>query len=164
MALNDPKDASLRGVAVESYLKDSVTLDPEALDEEMVRLPADYAYWNELHSVAFRQYHAAKMNEDMVRAARRMELREEKLDDKGKGPTVGDLDAMVATDADVQQAQLDTIEAETEMKRLKGVLDALSMKRDMVQSIGARLRIEMMSDPMVREQVEQARAVRRERG
>jgi hypothetical protein len=160
VSLDDPKLANINGIPVEEYLRDCVDLNPDVLDEEMVRLPADYAYWNERHTIAFRNFQHSKLEEDRIRSQRRLEMREEHAGEKGKGPTMDDLKAMVDLDGDVQQSALDTINAEVELKRMKGILDALSIKRDMVQSIGARLRLEMMNDPAVRARLEDARAVR----
>jgi hypothetical protein len=151
---------NIRELPVEEYLAECVQLNDLTLDEEMVRLPADYAYWNERYALAYRNYCTSKIEEERVRSERRLLLREEHRDDKGKTPTVDDLKSLVDTDGEVQTHAIDTINAEVEMKRLRGVLETLSIKRDMVQSIGARLRLEMQNDPMVRAQAMDRAAVR----
>jgi hypothetical protein len=57
-------------------------------------------------------------------------------------------------------AKMRAIEAEVDEKRLRGVLDAVRTKRDMLISLGAHVRIEMEHDPVIREEVRGRRLVR----
>lgn len=145
-------------VGVEEFLADSVKLDDFALDEEMRRAPADIAYWNERYARAHKAHLLAKLEEDRTRARRRMEIKAlAEAGPKGKAPTVEDMKAAVEADSEVYDATVRAIEAEVEKVRLRGVVDAVSAKIEMVRSLGAKLRIEMQNDPAVREQHSNAR-------
>jgi len=142
----------------EEYLRECITLDDFALDEEFVRMPADMAYWNGQYADALRGYMLAKLAHD--RNAARLHLRVKASNEEGGGKkaTVGDLEAMVLTDDSYQETALALLEADVERVRLRGVCDAIATKRDMLQSLGAKLRAEMAGDPMVRREHSERRS------
>jgi len=166
---------ALRDIEIDEYLAGCVQIvpEPEALEEEFVRLPADLAYWNEKLAQATRALLMAKLEHDRTAARLRLELRERMIVEakteaelegartgkKGtaKAPTVGDIDAAVECHPDSYKARLTEIEAEAEKVRAYGIVDAIRCKRDMVIQLGVRQRIELESDPVVRERVRQSR-------
>jgi len=142
----------VRDIEIDTYLYECVQIEPEALEEEFIRLPADIAYWNEKYSIALREYLLAKLRADETKALVTMETREF-ANASGVKMTVGDLEAKVQLDDRVQDANLALVEAEAARQALRNRCDALMAKRDMLQSLGAKLRVEMMSDPVVRDQM-----------
>lgn len=143
------KTEMLHDMEVDKYLHDCVALFPEAIGEEMTRLPADLAYWNARYADVLRAFLKAKLDEDRTFARVAIYCREE-LAQSGK-VTEAMVTAAVEKHPDIEAARLATIEAEVEKVRLYGVLDAIRSKRDMLQSLGAQLRVEMEHDPVARE-------------
>ena len=137
-------------VGTPEYLRECITLDDLALDEEFIRMPADMAYWSAQYADALRTYLFAKFEHD--RNAARLHLQTKAANEVGMGKkaTVGDLEAMVITDPEYERTYLPLLEADVDRARLRGVVDAISTKKDMLQSLGAKLRAEMAGDPIVR--------------
>jgi hypothetical protein len=135
-------------IDVDSYLYDCANVEPEALDEEFIRVPADLAYWNERYAQAHKSHLLAKLDSERTEASLMLEMRE-KLKAMGGKPTVDEVRANVITDPTYGSARLAEIEAEVERTRLRGLVGALEAKKDMLQSLGAKLRSEM-SDPLLR--------------
>jgi len=148
--LQDQETAMLRDVEVDAYLVQCVHLDPLALDEEFIRLPADVAYWNERYAQTIRAHLVVKHDMDKTRAAVMLEIREDAAN-TGVKMTVADVEARVLVDGRVADATVAAIEAEAAMKHARVRCDSLSAKRDMLQSLGAKVRAEMAGDPAVRE-------------
>lgn len=152
--MENPKQVKLHDLDVDEFLKDCVTIEPMALEEEFVRLPADLAYWNERYSMANRTFLRAKIDRERTEARLTIQLREElaKTMPEGKKPTVDAVGAAVKDHADMNAARNAEIDAEIEKARLYGVLDAVRAKKDMLVSIGAHHRAEMAGDPRIREE------------
>lgn len=134
------------------YLRQSVRIDPIALEEEYVRLPADIAFWNERYAAVYRLYLERRLIARQVEAELSREHREY-LTAANKGRvTVGEVEHEVVLDPSYQRAKASEAEAEAEVKRLYGILDALRTKRDMLISLGATIRQEKQNDPVLRAQ------------
>ena len=142
--------ATLHDMEIDRLLLDCVSIDPLSLEEEFVRMPADLAYWNEQYAQAIRDHLYAKHEHDKVRAAVMIELRED-ASASGAKLTVGDLEARVVLDDRVDASHVALIEAEAHKAHMRCRADAVIAKRDMLQSLGAKIRAEM-NDPIVREQ------------
>jgi hypothetical protein len=134
----------------DTYLAECIALDDFALDEEFIRMPADLAYWNSQYADALRTYLVAKLEHDRTRARVYLTVKAVNEDGGGKKATVADLEAMVVCDPAYHQTALTLLEADVAKTRLRGVVDAVVTKKDMLQSLGAKLRAEMAGDPMVR--------------
>lgn len=144
-----------------NYLRECVRIEPMALEEEFVRVPADLAYWNEEYSKIYQFWLERKMIREQVQAMVQTECREHlEITKKGGKPTVGEVENEMILDTRYQQAKSKEIQAESEKVRLAGVLDALRSKRDMLISLGAHMRAEMQNDPMIRRTAAVDREVR----
>lgn len=144
---------------LDGYYKECVETDPRNLDDMLKRLPADFAFWNEQYANALRRELRADMNMRTVSDSLRIVKREEIEALRGKA-TESMVDAEVTADRNYAKAREELIDAEVEATRLKGRLEALRIKRDMVMQIAAQTRIEMMGDPMVRAERRTDRDVR----
>lgn len=71
---------------------------------------------------------------------------------KAKGPTVDDLRAMTDQHPEVRAAVEAELMAEAEYQYMRGVLEALRTKREMLVSLGAHIRAEMSVNPNMREE------------
>jgi hypothetical protein len=147
------KTRKLNDIDVDEYLATTVSIEPLALEEEFIKMPADLAYWNERYAEAVRGFLTAKIGRERIEARLHIEIRET-LAAKGdkKGPTIADIEAGVSTHPEMIAARDAEIMAEVEKVRLAGVIDAVRAKRDMLVQLGARARIELENDPVIREQ------------
>lgn len=159
----------LNEIDVEDFLARCVQIEPMMLEEEFVSLPSQMAYWNERYAQANRTYLQAKIKREGTFARVRLELKakaemtsQEAADDKAedkkkaakpKGPTVDDLKAMTDQNPEVRAAVEHELMSEVEYDRLRGVMEALRAKREMLVSLGAHLRAEMAVNPNMREEV-----------
>jgi hypothetical protein len=131
--------------------RNAAIIDDLALDEEFRRTPSDLAYWNERYSQALKTYLLAKQRKETTWARLWLEIREgESAGDPKHRVTVDDLKAMVQVRDEYQEVELETIEAEAAKESIKRFCDAISAKKDMLQSLGAKLRAEMDGDPAIR--------------
>ena len=133
------------------YLKDSVEIDDLVLDAEFIRVPADLAFWSARYADSVKVYLLAKLEKERVQGKVRLMLKAEAVIEKNK-MTADDLEAAVANDPDYLDAAVVLIESDAEMKHAKGRVEAVAAKKDMVQSLGAKLRSEMERDPMIRQE------------
>jgi hypothetical protein len=133
----------------QAYLEDCVRIDDMVLDEEFIRVPSDLAFWSARHAEAVRTHLIAKLEAEKARAKAHLKLKAE-AEIAGKKMTVADLDAHIYHDPDYLDAAVALIEAESEKKRLQGCVEAVHAKKEMVQSLGAKLRAEMERDPLVK--------------
>lgn len=134
------------------FERESVRIDPLQLNREYCRLPGQLAYWNAQLAEATEKAMEAKASFDRQRAITLLQKREEVVFAQLKR-TVAEVDAMVTEDDDVVVAHACHVDAEARRMRVKGVVDAVHCKRDMLQSLGAKLRVEMEADPLLREQL-----------
>jgi hypothetical protein len=152
------------------YLKDCVRIEPLALEEEFVRMPADLAYWNERYAKAVRAHLIAKIDGDRSRAWARQALRikftnPENAHMLGGGKvTEALLESHITVYPSVRAADDAEIEAEAKKIRLHGIIEAIRTKRDMLISLGANMRAEMQNDPMIKNEQREAREQRKQGG
>lgn len=144
-----PADADL-----DLYVKQSVAIDPVLVREEYVRLPADLATWNARLVAATERYLEADLVVDRTTARLTIEHRERLLA-CGEKATEAQVKAHVESDERWISARMDRIEAEVEKLRVRGVVDAVLTKRDMLISLGATIRQEL-HDPRIRRQARDA--------
>jgi hypothetical protein len=136
----------------DSILRASVDIDPADLNEEFIRAPGHIAYWNQQYADAHREHGVAKIEYDRAWAQLYCQLR---ADFEGRKPaiTVDALKAMVDQDPDIYEKQMQVVVTDAERIRLRGIVDAVVAKKDMLQSLGAKLREEMRGDPVLRNQL-----------
>ena len=147
---------------LEQYKKESLEIEPMALQEEFVRLPSDLSYWSSRYADAFGTWKRAELASKQVYARRLLDLREE-MKTAGVKATVGEVGAAVEADGQYLQARGLEITAEEEKVRLWGVVEALRAKKDMLVQLGSHARMEMQNDPTIRRQSEIEREVARNR-
>lgn len=156
--------AMLNDILVDDHLHDCVSIrGPEALQEEFMRMPADVAYWNERANKALRSYLDAEVARKHTAARLYAEEKARLILGAagGKAPTVGDIESAIECHPDLVVARQLEIETEAEKERLRGVMEALRVKRDMIIQLGSMLRIEMERDPVIREDARVARLGRK---
>ena len=140
----------LKEVGAEQYLIECVDIDPIEIDEEFLRQPSDLAYWHERYAQALRRQLNAKHNVSKVEADVQLEIRDDAI--PGTKLTDVKVKAMVASDMRVVTAYDELAQTEADKARCKGYSESVASKGNMLQSIGAKLRLEM-KDPAMREQI-----------
>lgn len=137
---------------LEEFTADSVKIDPVDLNREFCELAPRLAFWNARLADATEKAMETKADLEMERARKLLEVREELRLNKDKA-TVDEVNAKVLLDDDVSDAHAVYIGAEAERIRTKGIVEAILCKRDMLQSLGAKIRAEMAGDPILRSQL-----------
>ncbi len=90
----------LEDLDVDEYAIECVDLDPLALEDEFVRLPADLAYWNSRYAHTAAEYQRAKFHREQVAARLHGEVREDLMEQAKKAAFEAHQKAVV----DAQQA------------------------------------------------------------
>ena len=141
----------LRDIEIDEFLYDCIHVDPIVIQEEFARVAPDLAYWSAKFAEAHKTYLEAKILRDNVRGAKWFIVKNDLLATRGKCSNP-DVEAALDTDEDMNEALASLVEAEYERERLKGVLEAVRAKKDMLISMGAMIRAEMQGDPVIRDQ------------
>ena len=159
-----PEDqVELNDVMIERFLKEAIDISPEALEEEFVRVPADLAYWNERYAVSLRMWLSAKVERERIMGELLcdplfIEELEEKL--QKKKPSVDQIKGAILNHKSYITARISEAANEAEKTRLRGCVDAVASKRDMLISLGAHVRLEMQHDPVLRSRLAGMRDMR----
>lgn len=143
---------TLQDVIADEYTRNCVTVDEFSLDDEFVRVPSDLAYWGQKYADTLRTFYLSGLDIDQCEAElsviERERLTEE--DSKNKAPTETAVKLAVRANPRWVDAKKAEIEAIVEKTRVRGMVDAIEMKSRVIQSLGAKQRIEMMADPSMR--------------
>lgn len=141
---------------LEEYRRACVRIEPMAIQDEFIRVPADLAYWSESHSNLYREWQLAKFAREQEWGAAMARARASLSSEKqgGRGPTVDQVEAEAVNDPKYVEAKRNEVYLEAETKRLVGMVDAVRTKRDMLVSLGAHIRAEMEHEPTIREREE----------
>lgn len=142
---------------VEHFDLRQVEIDPLNLDKEFMELPGWLAYWNQQLADAIEATMLAKAELEREEANKTLWYRSQAEFDKKK-LTVDAINAKVIDHEDVVMARQIYIERDAQRLRIKGIVDAIIAKKDMLQSLGAKLRAEMSGDLALREQMAGASA------
>lgn len=129
--------------------EDVVKIEPLAMQEEFVRMPADLAYWNAKLADVDKRFLLAKAQSEHSWAKLWLTTREKLLLSDGKA-TEKLIENTALADPEWQKAHLALVEVEAERSSIKGTVDAIRAKKEMLISLGATIRAEMDGDPMVR--------------
>lgn len=149
----------LGDVEVTEYLRECVTIEPMALEEEFVRVPSDLAYWGAQWADAQKAASMAKLTRDQVEAAIDAEHRAEAAA-AGEKVTEKVIASRVLLDSRMKAVEIELIEAEARSSRARAFCDAVRAKRDMVVSLGSQVRAEMAANPSLRDTMTTARLVK----
>lgn len=134
---------------LERYLRECVQILPEVIEEEYVRFPADFAFWNARYAAAFERWLRLKVERELTYNHLLGEVRAELETIKTKA-TVSEVESEALRRREFLDAKLAEVQAEAEKVRLYGVMEALRSKREMLISLGAHIRLERSQDPMIR--------------
>ena len=136
--------------AEEQFYLESVQIDPDNLSMEFVTLSGRFAYFAEIFNNKVQKAQQAKMTLENVRSCKLLSYRERFKAISYKA-TVDEVNSQVQLDCDVLNAEKAMLDADIERLKYKHILDAILMKRDMLQSLGAKIRAEMAMDTIIRE-------------
>jgi len=143
----------------DAFLRACLEINPTDLNYEFIKAPGELAYWTEQLATATYVHATAKLNYDRERG-RLFVLLRNKFEEGSKRPLSLELiGARCDEDAELFDLQMDVIKADAERMRLRGIVDAVGRKADMLQSLGAKLREEARGGPQVRNREENERAL-----
>ena len=143
---------------MDAYLRQCVKINPEDMQEEFVRIPADLAYWNAKYAQALREHLLSKLDRDVLKANLEPMMRQE-LAAAGAKITEAVVKAAIESNEAMVEAERRVLEAEVAKNEVFGYLDAIRSKKEMLISLGAHLRAEMEGDPLIREQARSRRVM-----
>ena len=138
----------IHDLEVDEYLSECVRINSDNLQEEFCRVPADLAYWGERMADAAKDAKLAKLHREKTESVLYAKHRAE-LSNFGK-TTEAAIRAAVVDDPAYEKAKIREIEADAAATAFKNRFWAVSAKKDLVQSLGATIRVEMQRDPLVR--------------
>lgn len=133
----------------DAFARASVVIDQNDLNLEFITLSSRYAYFSEKYVEAVREVQKAKMDLEHIQAAKLLLYREHAKVCTPK-PTVDEVNAKVQIDPEVMRAELHLLDKDIVKQKTRHILDAMMIKRDMLQSLGAKVRAEMALDPVTR--------------
>jgi hypothetical protein len=136
---------------VEERWRQTLRIDPEALNDEFYRCPNDIAYLAAVHAQAIGLHLRAKARAKRLLGLLRIRARLELETAGTKKPTESQVDARVDQMHEYQQAQSDEIDAEVARETAKGRVTGIVAKRDCLIQLGANHRQEMQLDPVIRD-------------
>lgn len=145
------QDAAIATIDDE-YLKECVRINPEDIQSEYLRIPADLAYWNAQYATALRAHLMAEVDLKIMKG-RLIPMIREQIVIKGGKPTVDQVDALVESNEDYIAQRYELVGTEVAKNEAYGKLDAIRSKKEMLISLGAHIRAEMEGDPSLRETV-----------
>ncbi len=151
MSTTPLQDAAIETLDDE-YFRECVRINPEDIQSEFIRIPADLAYWNKQYADALKVYLDLEIDVKVTKG-RVYTLCKDMIVMKGGKPTEEQMKALVESNEDYILVQQEAAAAETTKNRLYGNLDAVRSKKEMLISLGATLRAEMEGDPSLRETV-----------
>lgn len=124
-------------------------IDSTQIEEEFIRLPGDLASLSELHVEAAESAEYADLALEILEARATAEIREHaKL--MGDNATVNFLSSKLKLRPDWQSAKRESIARRAEEARAKAMVNAVIAKREMLISLGAHIRAQLMGDPTTR--------------
>ncbi len=136
----------------DDYLRECVRINPEDIQAEFLRIPGDLAYWNAQYAIALKAFLNAEIDVKVTKGRVYAASKEAIIARNGK-PTEEAMKALVESNEDYIAQQYACVDAEVKKNELYGKLDAIRSKKEMLISLGAHLRAEMVGDPSLRETV-----------
>lgn len=130
-------------VNLDRPLRTVVSIDDEDMVGEYSTVAHHLALWGTRYAAAQEAFLRAKLGRDHLEGRLRLTLRVEQEELTGKRVTEATLDALIKADERFVAAKVTEIEAEAESLRVRGILQALRAKADMLVSLGATQRTEM---------------------
>lgn len=146
------------GEEADLYAGRVAKIDPLQLNDEYIRLPADLAHWNARLAEATEAQLEAELVFERTEAKLFIGWREQLAMEAGAKVTESTVKERVHDDPRYADARMKMIEAEVALKRVRGVVDAIGAKKEMLISLGAHVRKEMDGSPAVRQQHRDAHA------
>tara|TARA_R110002051_G_scaffold221410_1_gene285027 strand:- start:12128 stop:12574 length:447 start_codon:yes stop_codon:yes gene_type:complete len=118
-----------------------VRVDKHSLTSEMLQLPAQYAYYHTLMVKAQARSDSAEGSLDKYRATKSKEC-QDVLASSGKKATAKDMENYVNSSATYREKYEDFIKIKEKYLTLKGLVQAVGIKRDMLIQLSSNERAE----------------------
>lgn len=127
----------------EDYEASCVAIDPDDLNGEYIRLSSDVAYWSRRSAQIEEEYLRSKAELKEAESRAYLHVRETLSSNAKKAPTGPHIEAMAQVHPSVVAANREFADLSGQRKRIHGILDAISAKKDMLVQLGADRRQEL---------------------
>lgn len=128
----------------DEYIKECTRIDGSDLEYEFVRVPSDIAFWNDRFAEALTAFEEAKISRKRMEAARRKEIRDILEVSNAKGRvTISEVESELWLDPQYLDSVKVEADAEVEKVRVRGIVEAVQAKKDMLLVFGGYRRAEM---------------------
>ena len=142
----------------DKFLSKVIDIDALNIEEHFRSVPAELAYYNAQYADATERFLKAKMMCERAHAKAYQDVIHN-AEMGGKKVTVAAIEANIQLDLGYQCAREELVVSEAEKQRIRGKVETVSTKKDMLISLGAHIRSEM-SDPMIRKETQEVREIR----
>lgn len=122
-------------------LKNCLSIDPTAIDEEMVRQPAIFAYFCEQRRLAEQETKQRKLALDVRIAHVERQIRLE-AQARGEKLTERGIEVQVTLDESVNSLRLEIIRHEANLSKFDAIIKALAQKKDLLIALASNQRQE----------------------
>lgn len=147
-----------RGKEAAEMVASATKINPLAIHDEYIMLPAHMAYWAARHADAVEARLRAEAEADQAEAARYVYMKQQTHLD-GIKLTEKLADSLVRASPEWRDSQLRVAEARGNERRLAAIVEACKAKADMLVSLGATIRKEMEGLPQLRRDLQNRRAM-----
>lgn len=134
----------LESLPLEEYLeigKEVSRINPEELDDELMRQASTYTHFSILESRAHQLYETAMSEFLRYQSTAKVEERERRQRDKQKA-TDKALEDWVSAQPEYQELLSNTIEADGRRKRIRGIVRGLEQRKDTLIQLSSNRRAE----------------------
>jgi uncharacterized protein YyaL (SSP411 family) len=125
-----------------TLIRELTQVDRNNLNQEMANLPSQYAYWNAVLAQAKARLDRAAQDEDRYKASKSVEC-QEMLRSSGKKATAKDMENYVNSSEDYKTKNDTLITLNQLYLSLKGLVQALYAKKDMLVHLSSNERAEL---------------------
>jgi hypothetical protein len=134
----------------QEFLRACLEINPTDLNQEFIKVPGEIAHWNEQFANATYAHATAKLTYEREYARLFVELRNTLDPNTKKPPSLELLKAMCDADEDLGELAHDMNLKDADRIHIRGLVDAVVRKADMLQSLGAKIREEHRGDAGLR--------------
>lgn len=145
-----------KGVRYQASLQDELHIDEADLNQEFVEQPARFAWWAVLAKLAEGRRDRLKVSLETEYAWLDKKIRQKKMDE-GKKATEKSIEMEIKSDPGYQKLTAEFLQAKEQAGVLQVAASAFEQKKDMLISLGAKMRKELDGEISILKRKEKAR-------
>ena len=133
-----------------NFFEEAMHFTVDDLQNQFVKVAAEFAYFAGLYGKANKNYLIAKVNRERTEAHKYQVIRHEQIEQNGK-TTEKQVEAAIKTDAEYSAAVETEVLAMAKRDDIRTKLDGCRIKKDVLVSLGAAQRTEREGDIYIRQ-------------